>query len=294
MKQHDARIGLNFIDKYLRKTIVKKSYNPDTGSMTDQEYPVIVDDGKLPGNHPMMKSSQSDTALLLRGIPGSDSSEQYWLEYGRRVADSFSADKPIGIRCDSCTALAFYLLRQNGCRASITVIEQAKGNANGHWFLLVGCDNQETITYQGGFPRGSFVVDLWGVGVQMQRNTGKYRNSVIDPALCIYDCNDNKLTRKVYSKGETTVPTKKSFIRSTTISGCLFNKSRGKSLKALDKKLDDYHCNRASLHDLAQAFNYWVRDKRTRQGAQIDSIRNAQGQMNALRRNIRWLGDKSV
>lgn len=290
MKAQDITIVTTQIDGFLNNTITKKSYNPQTGAMADEVRPVIVDDGALPGNDPMMKSSQSDIALLLRGIPGNSSSEAWWMEYGRRVAKKFTDNEPIGIRCDTCTALAYYLLRQNGCSGSISVIEQAQGNANGHWFLLVGCPSDEPISYPNNFPRGSFIVDLWGVGVKRQRGESTSITSVFNPAECVYSCGDNALKRKIHTPGLTTVPSEANFLADTTIVGCFGNKSRSTSLKALDAKLGEYHSEQATLTQLSTAFTAWIDSKTKRQGDDIDSIRNADGQMAALRQQIRWLG----
>lgn len=210
------------------------------------------------------------------------------MEYGRRVHQKFLDDEPIGIRCDSCTALAFYLLQ--GCGGALSVIEQAKGNANGHWFLLVGCPTDATIAYRNTFPRGSFVVDLWGVGVKRQRNESTSITSVLDPSSCVYSCGDNSLKRKVHHNGFTTVPTTAAFVNDTTVPGCVGDKWRSTKLKELDAKLDQYHSGTATLDQLGAAFTAWIGKKDKRQGDDIDSIRNADGQMTALRQKLGWLG----
>jgi len=56
-------------------------------------------------------------------VQGDSNSELYWYDYGRLVREAM----PMGIRCDACTALAFYLLKGN-VSGSITVIEQDQGN----------------------------------------------------------------------------------------------------------------------------------------------------------------------
>lgn len=290
MRAEDINIVTSQIDPYLAKTIVKKSYDPKSGAMNNVDRPVIVDDGALPGNDPMMTGSQIATAQLLKGIAGNDDSEAYWSEYGRRIHQSFLDGEPLGIRCDSCTALAFYLLQQNGCSGAISVIEQATGKANGHWFLLVGCPLDTPITYPDDFARGSFVVDLWGVGVKRQRDEGHAISSVLDPSSCVYSCGDNKLKRKVSHAGLTAVPNKAKFVADTTVAGCFGNKGRSSKLNTLDNKLDDYHSGAATLDDLASSFSAWIDKKSKRQGDEIDSIRNEEGQMAALRQQLRWLG----
>ncbi|WP_144240833.1 hypothetical protein [Dyella japonica] len=290
MRAEDINIVANHLDPYLHRTIIKKSYNPGTGRMADVSRSVIVDDGALPGNDPMMTGSQVATAQLLVGIPGNDSQESYWLEYGRRIHQRFVDNEPLGIRCDSCTALAYYLLRTNGCSGHISVIEQAKGNANGHWFLLVGCPPGAAISYQNNFPRGSFVVDLWGVGVKRQRAESHSLTSVIDPASCIYSCGDDSLKRKINYAGSVTVPSQASFVAETTVSGCFGDKSRSAKLKALDGMLGQYHAGTATLEQLATTFTGWINNKDKRQGDAIDSIRNATGKMAELRQSLRWLG----
>ncbi|MFL6674170.1 MAG: hypothetical protein ACJ8LG_12885 [Massilia sp.] len=290
MRAADINLVVTHIDPYLNRTIVKKSYNRETGAMADQHRFVIVDDGALPGNDAMMTGSQIATAQLLDGIAGNDDSAAYWHEYGRRVHQSFVGGTPIGIRCDSCTALAFYLLRQNGCSGNISVIEQAIGKANGHWFLLVGAPKGAPISFDSNFPRGSFVVDLWGVGVKRQRGESHSITSVLDPSSCVYSCGDNKLKRKVTHDGTTTVPSKASFVSDTTVAGCIGDKSRSTKLKALDDKLDEFHASTATLDQLGNAFTAWIDKKTKRQADDIDSIRNADGQMTALRQQLRWLG----
>lgn len=290
MRAEDLGIVVNQIDPYLHKTIVKKSYNRESGAMANVSRDVIVDDGALPGNDAMMTGSQIATAQLLDGIPGNDSAESYWMEYGRRVHQKFEDGEPIGIRCDSCTALAFYLLRRNGCSGTISVIEQAIGKANGHWFLLVGCPTDVVIGYPDKFPRGCFAVDLWGVGVMRQRAQTASVTSVIDPASCVYACGDNVLKRKVTHAGFSTVPTTAKFVSDTTIDGFFGDKTRSKALKELDAKLDQYHSGAASVDQLGNAFTAWTGKKDKRQGDDIDSIRNADGQMAMLRQQLRWLG----
>jgi hypothetical protein len=290
MRAEDLAVVVSQIDPYLHKTIVKKSYDRSTGSMANVTRDVIVDDGALPGNDAMMTGSQIATAQLLEGIPGNDSHESYWMEYGRRVHQKFEDEEPIGIRCDSCTALAFYLLRRNGCSGTISVIEQAIGKANGHWFLLVGCPTDATISFPNKFPKGSFAVDLWGVGVKRQRGESASVTSVLDPASCVYSCGDNSLKRKITYNGYTTVPSTTKFVADTTIDGFFGDKSRSKALKELDAKLDQYHSGAATLDQLGSAFTAWTSKKDKRQGDDIDSIRNADGQMTALRQQLRWLG----
>ncbi|QDV33956.1 hypothetical protein [Tautonia plasticadhaerens] len=290
MRAFDINLVRNLIDPYLFRTITKKVYDPSNGVMRDEVRPVIVDDGALPGNDPMMKSSQSDTALLLRGLGGTNTSQDWWYEYGRRIHDRFQNTGPMGIRCDSCTALAFYLLRSNGCSGAITVIEQAKGNATGHWFLLVGCPDDATIQYRDRFPRGCFGVDLWGIGVRRQRGETTSTTSVLDPALCCYSCGDNSLRRKIHREGLTTVPTKGDFYHRTTVPGCIGNKTRSSRLKALDSTLQGYERGTTSVDQLARTFKAWADRKPTLLDGEIDSIRNAEGQMTALRQSIRWLG----
>jgi hypothetical protein len=290
MRAEDINIVTAQVDPYLTKTIVKKSLDRESGAMRNVERSVIVDDGMLPGNDPMMTGSQIATAQLLRDIPGNNAQDAYWMEYGRRIHQSFLDDAPLGIRCHSCTALAFYLLRHNGCSGSISVIEQAKGNANGHWFLLVGSPTDAPIGFPDTFPRGSFVVDLWGVGVKRQRGESTSITSVFDPSSCVYSCGDNSLKRKINHAGATTVPSTAAFVTSTTVAGCIGDKSRSGKLKALDTKLDEYHAGTATLDDLAAAFTAWIGKKDKRQGDEIDSIRNADGQMAALRQQLRWLG----
>ncbi|MGD9853108.1 MAG: hypothetical protein AB7T38_17815 [Nitrospirales bacterium] len=289
MRANDILIVTRLIDPYLNKTVTKKKYDPQTGKMTNEVRSVIVDDGALPGNDPMMTGSQVATAQMLKGIDGNESSVDWWVEYGKRVNDKFKEGE-FGIRCDTCTALAFYLLKENNCTGSITVIEQAQGKANGHWFLLVGCPEDAKIAYPDIFPRGSFVVDLWGAGVKMQRKEQNIHSAVFDPSRCVYSCGDNSLKRKVHLGGATTVPTKGQFVTDTTIAGCFGNKGRSSALKKLDTQLDLYHKNQNQPKDLADAFTDWTAKKNKRQGEDIDTIRNKEGAMTRLRSQIRWLG----
>jgi hypothetical protein len=285
-------IGLvrTYVDPYLSRTITKKSYDLSTGRMVDVPRNVIVDDGVLPGNDAMMTGSQIATAQLLRGIPEADSTEGYWLEYGRRTYQRFLEDGPFGLRCDTCTALAFYVLRHHGFTGAISVIEQAIGKANGHWFLLAGCPPDETIAYKSNFPRGSFVIDLWGVGVMRQRGESTSDTSVIEPSSCVYSCGDNRLQRKVHVNGQTTAPSAAKFISATTVPGCFGNKSRSTALKALDSRLGQYHSGKATLDQLGLAFTAWINKKAQRKSEDIVSIRNADGAMRKLREQMIWLG----
>lgn len=289
-RAQDIGIVQKTIDPYLTKTVVKKSYDRSTGKMADTVNPVIVDDGALPGNHPMMTGSQGATALLLEGLKPERSSEAWWFEYGKRVHTSFEEGNPIGIRCDPCTALAFYLLRANGCTGSITVIEQAKGEANGHWFLLVGAPTDATIAFDKTFPRGSFIVDLWGAGVKTQRHEGDYDSAVFDPPECVYSCGDNSLKRRAQHAGRTTVPTTKQFVTATTVAGTFGTKSRSAALQALDTALDQYLTDKISLKNLGEMFKAWTDKKSKRQGDAIDSIRNKDGVMTSLKQQLLWLG----
>ena len=286
----DLTIVGTYIDPYLAKTLNLKSTAPD-GKMTDTERPVITDDGKLAFNDPLMTNSQSQTALLIRGVQGNDSTEQYWSEYGRLVHEKFQRDEPMGIRCDTCTALAFYLLRENGCTGSITVIEQDRGNANGHWFLLVGCPKETDIAYPADFPRGCFVVDLWGVGVKTQRGeTGTFTigKSAVNPARCVYSCTANKLTKKIYVEGITTptLPTKEQFVRETTVPGIVGDKSRSGELQALDRALGNFHTGSGDINAVKTALQAWIGAKSKRQGDEIVSIRK-EG-IERLRTQINW------
>ena len=146
------------------------------------------------------------------------------------------------------------------------------------------------LAYPDGFARGSFVVDLWGVGVKRQRGEGHAISSVLDPSSCVYSCGDNKLKRKVSHAGLATVPNKARFVADTTVAGFFGDKGRSSKLKALDNKLDDCHSGAATLDDLANSFTAWIDNKSKRQGDEIDSIRNKEGQMAALRQQLRWLG----
>lgn len=289
-RAQDIAIVTRTIDPYLTKTIIKKSYDRSTGRMDNVSNPVIVDDGALPGNHPMMTGSQIATAQLLEGLKPERSSEAWWFEYGKRVHESFEGGNPIGIRCDPCTALAFYLLRANNCAGSITVVEQAKGEANGHWFLLVGAPTDAAIAYEKTFPRGSFIVDLWGAGVKKQRGEGDYDTAVFDPPECVYSCGDNSLKRRANHAGRTTVPTTRQFVTATTVAGCIGNKSRSTSLQTLDTALDQYLTDKISLKNLGDAFKTWTDKKTKRQGDAIDSIRNKDGSMSNLKQQLLWLG----
>ncbi|WP_169978767.1 hypothetical protein [Tautonia rosea] len=290
LRLFDINLVRNLIDPYLFRTITKKVYNPTSGAMRNEVRPVVVDDGALPGNDPMMKSSQSDTALLLQGMGQNTVSESWWFEYGRRVHQRFQNVGSMGIRCDTCTALVFYLLRSNNCRGAITVIEQAQGNANGHWFLLVGCPKDAAIQYRDRFPRGCFAVDLWGVGVKRQRNETTSTTAVLDPASCCYSCGDNSIKRKVHRDGLTTVPSGRDFVRDTTVPGFIGNKWRSSKLKALDARLNDYQKGTATVDQLASAFKAWADKKPTLLDGEIDSIRDREGQIRALREQIQWLG----
>jgi len=291
MQRFDMGLVVNHVDPYLALRVVKKSYNPDTGVMGDVQRWVIVDDGLLLRNDAMMTNSQVTTAQVLRGLAGPNNTEGYWMEYGRRVHEEFVAGRPFGLRCDSCTALAFYLLRHNGFTGSLAVIEQGTGNATGHWFLLAGCPADALIGYPDRFPRGSFTIDLWGTGVLQQRGVIVGGSSLASPARCIYDCGNNGLTRKVYFPGATTVPTTASFVRDTTVAGCWWgNKSRSAALQVLDRRLDEYHRGAATLIQLGAAFTAWLGEKAQRRGAVIDTIRDADGAMTRLRRQLGWLG----
>ena len=293
MRNEDINIVKVHIDPYLQMTIAgKKNYNRETGVMTDSPArPVIVDDGKLPGDDVMMKGSQSDTALLLRGVPGNNALESWWMEYGRRVHERFTDGNPMGIRCDTCTALAFYLLRTHNCGGSISVIEQAQGNANGHWFLLVGSQADEELAFPAQFPRGSFVVDLWGVGVKRQRGESHSLTSVIDPPSCVYSCGDNQLKTKIFRPGSTTLPTEAAFKLDTFVQGWVGDKWRSLKLKAIDSKLNDFHKNSATGAEVAAAYRAWVaaKDSKYDEGPS-ESVRNQRGQLTALAANLTWLG----
>lgn len=285
----DSNIVATQIDPYLRKTLTLKSYDRNSGKMADTIRPVIVDDGRLEGNDPLMKSSQSRTALLINEVNGNNSSELYWYDYGRLVNGKFQSGEPMGIRCDTCTALAFYLLRQNGCSGSITVIEQDKGNANGHWFLVVGCPEAVDIAYPDKFPRGSFIIDLWGVGVKEQRGEHHAATSVINPPACVYSCQANKLTKKIYFPGINTLPTKEEFVGETTVPGCVGEKTRSGKLKTLDQALDDFHKRKIDIGAVNTALQAWIGAKSKRQVDEIDSIRNKDGAMDRLRTQVQWL-----
>ena len=281
------------IDPYLAKTLKLKSYDPESGNMANTERPVITDDGKLPPNDPLMTNSQSRTALLIGGVQGNPNSEHYWSEYGRLVHEKFQKDEPMGIRCDTCTALAFYLLKGN-VSGSITVIEQNQGKANGHWFLLVGCPKETDIKYPNEFPRGCFVVDLWGVGVLAQRKTRPGETSLVFPPKCIYDCGaGNTLTKKIYVEGITTLPTKEQFVRETTVPGLIADKSRSGELQALDRALDNFHKRSGDINAVNTALQAWIGAKSKRhqgpQGEVIESIRNKDKYMESLRTQVQWL-----
>ena len=288
----DLTIVGNFIDPYLEKTLKLKTVDdPTTGKMTDTERPVITDDGKLPPNDPLMTNSQGRTALLLNGMQGNTSTELYWYEYGRRVQEKFQNNEPMGIRCDTCTALAFFLLRREGCSGSITVIEQDEGKADGHWFLLVGCPQETNIVYPDKFPPGCFVVDLWGVGVKTQRgdtSTFTIGKSAVNPARCVYSCTANKLTKKIYFPGITTptLPTKDQFVEETTVPGIVGDKSRSRELLALDRALDNFHKRIVGGDAVNTALQAWIGAKSKRQGDEIVSIRK-EG-IERLRTQINW------
>src|SRR5580692_12300780 len=115
---------VTLIDPYLEETLQLKTVDdPATGRMVEREYKVIVDDGRPDAIQPLMRSSEGRTAALMTQVQGDSNSEHYWYEYGRLVHEKFQSNQPMGIRCDACTALAYFLLKGN-VSGSITVIEQ--------------------------------------------------------------------------------------------------------------------------------------------------------------------------
>jgi hypothetical protein len=293
MRAADVNIIRTFIDPYLNMTIQKRIRNPQSGVMANALFPVIVDDGMLVGNHPMMTGSQIAVAQLLKAgaVGGNRSSIAYWREYGRLVFEKFRDGEPLGLRCDSCAALAYFILTERNCSASISVVEQSQGNANGHWFLLLGAAENAGIAYPSDFPYGSLVVDLWGVGVLRQRHLTNQITSVVKPATCIYSTGNNVLKIRATRLGHTvSIPTRIDFVNATTVRGWISLKERSVQLRNLDDVLDKFHIGEATLLELANAFKGWVNDKAKRQGPNIDSIRNATGKITELRDQLRWLG----
>lgn len=295
MRNGDIAIVQNHIDPFLYETIEgKKTFDRAQRRLVNlPTQHVIVDDGALPNDHVMMKGSMSDTALLLQGMPDkATGSPNYWMEYGRRIAERFRDGRPMGIRCDSCTALAFYLLRTHGCSGQISVIEQAEGKSTGHWFLLVGAHPEELLAYPNTFPRGSFVVDLWGVGVKRQRGENQSNTSVLDPPSCVYSCGNNQLKVKVSYPGWRTLPSKKLFKGETYQSGWFGDKWRSSKLKTLDGKLEKFHKGQASVQDVRTAFATWVQAKEKKysdRGGATQSMRITQDLLDAFRDNFRWV-----
>jgi hypothetical protein len=160
----------------------------------------------------------------------------------------------------------------------------------------VGCPETTDIAYPNKFPRGCFVVDLWGVGVKTQRKeTGTFTigKSAVNPAWCIYKCTANQLTKKIYFPGITTLPTKEQFVRETTVPGLIADKSRSGELQALDRALDNFHKRGVGIDAVDMALQAWIGAKSKRhqgpQGEVIESIRNKDKYMESLRTQVQWL-----
>lgn len=295
MRAEDITIATAHIDPYLNMAINgKRKYNRETQILEPAvARPVIVDDGRLPRDDVMMTSSQADTALLTTSpaLPGNNASDEWWMAYGQRIHQRFADGNPMGLRCDACTALAYFLLRTHGCSGSIAIVEQAQGNANGHWFLLIGSQENETLKFPRKFPRESFVVDLWGVGVKRQRGELNSISSVVTPASCVYSCGDNRLRIRAFTAGATTLPTMSAFKSDTFVKGWIGDSWRSSKLKALDNALNEFHENNVEASAVAAAYLAWREAKSEKYDAgPAESMRNTDGQITSLGAKFAWIG----
>lgn len=159
----------------------------------------IVDDGdRSEGNAKLMKKSEGDAVMFQMKLKGKKPpSKEYFLALGALVEDNDSA----AIRCDGCTALALHVLAtEKKFKGDLYIVEQGKGNATGHWFVLAGKPTE--LKYGKDMGAGCFVIDLWGAYVSALRKGKKAKTAVYYPAKCIYDCGDNTLKSTLVKDGE--------------------------------------------------------------------------------------------
>lgn len=160
----------------------------------------IVDDGALePTDSAMQMSMAHGTQFVLharsKGFKKAVHTDpKWWLTYGEWINDRNEKKTDTKIRCDGCTALAFYLIHKMYPKLPVHVVEQGTGNAVGHWFILVGDPASKAIQYNEDWGGDCFVVDLWGAYVLQSRGTDKKADAVVSPARCLYSVDStNKL-----------------------------------------------------------------------------------------------------